>query len=440
MRSTREDRYVGLYLAAFLPNGRLLSRDASYISAAGWLKYYDGLCRSEKTLRFITLAHGLSMLATRDKDTQMKVKGVQAHRMALQEMRKAVQDSQRATGDGLLAAILYGAESNGSKDSNPNAQIKGYYAHTEGEMALFMNRGCQKKWSEPGRYLLASGRIVSFIFGVGRRERSPFDDSQWMTVPWKETKKSPLEELTDIMVQTPGLLEELDNIRASPVAKRSPLVWEEFLDNCSRIERQLLAWRISMGDDIGTYDYTRSCSTLPLPKEDRDYPVLHMSFFYWSCSIILYTTIHIAMDQAIRNQVDTHCSPIPFSSPEYPNYHDERNPTLHAHRIIHALPLSYRPHAGGYAALSSTFPLGMAVRYLLVAHLFPGNSGHTEYEFLQQTLSRPFMGAYIARFINHLHKEATPAQSLKDMPGWHGTELRAMRWWFGPAAEIESER
>lgn len=105
MRSTREDRYVGLYLAAFLPNGRLLSRDASYISAAGWLKYYDGLCRSEKTLRFITLAHGLSMLATRDKDTQMKVKGVQAHRMALQEMRKAVQDSQRATGDGLLAAV-----------------------------------------------------------------------------------------------------------------------------------------------------------------------------------------------------------------------------------------------------------------------------------------------------------------------------------------------
>lgn len=104
-RSTREDRYVGLFLAAFLPNGRLFSRDASQISSAGWLRYHDGLCRAEKTLRFITLAHSLSMLATRDNDSHMKVKGFQAHRMALQEMRTALQDPQRATGDGILAAV-----------------------------------------------------------------------------------------------------------------------------------------------------------------------------------------------------------------------------------------------------------------------------------------------------------------------------------------------
>jgi len=28
-------------------------------------------------------------------------------------------------------------------------------------MALFMNRGCHREWSDAGRYLLASGRIVS---------------------------------------------------------------------------------------------------------------------------------------------------------------------------------------------------------------------------------------------------------------------------------------
>lgn len=105
MRVARENRYVGLYLSAFFPNGRLLLQEASYISTAGWIKYHDGICRSEKTLRFITLAHGLSMLATRDNDSQLKFKGVEAHRMALQEMRKVVQDRQRATGDGLLAAV-----------------------------------------------------------------------------------------------------------------------------------------------------------------------------------------------------------------------------------------------------------------------------------------------------------------------------------------------
>lgn len=263
-----------------------------------------------------------------------------------------------------------------------------------------------------------------------------------MTVPWNDTRKSPLEQLTDILVQTPRLLEGLDIIRASPVERRRPHEWESLLENCSRLERQLLAWRRSMEDSLGTYDYMQSDSTIPLPQDDRDYPVLHMSFFYWSCSIILYTTIHIASNEAMQNQVKPHCSPVPFSSPGHPNYHDERNPTLHAHRIIHALPLSYKPHAGGYAALSSTFPLGMAVRYLLVAHFFPhgGDSGDTEYDFLQQTLSRPFMGAYIARFINHLQKVDTPVKSLKEMPGWHGTQLRAMRWWFGPSTEIELEQ
>lgn len=61
----------------------------------------------------------------------------------------------------LIFKILYGAESNGKRQANPLPQVKGYYAHTDGEMGLFMNRGYNKKWSEAGRYLLASGRIVS---------------------------------------------------------------------------------------------------------------------------------------------------------------------------------------------------------------------------------------------------------------------------------------
>ncbi|XRM43799.1 hypothetical protein ABZX51_006954 [Aspergillus tubingensis] len=183
--TAREVMYVGLYLSAFLPNGRLFSKEAAQISSAGWLRHLDKLCQSEKTLRFITLAHGLSMLATRDNDSQLKLKGVQAHSMALQEMSTALRDPQRVTGDGILAAIrlfrfyevscasreagqvthasqiLYGAESSGSDKEKPILQIRGYYAHTDGEMALFMNRGWQKEWSEAGMYLLVSGRIVS---------------------------------------------------------------------------------------------------------------------------------------------------------------------------------------------------------------------------------------------------------------------------------------
>ncbi|BCR99699.1 Zn(II)2Cys6 transcription factor domain-containing protein [Aspergillus luchuensis] len=441
-RSTREVTYVGLYLAAFLPNGRLFTKEAAQISSAGWLRHLDKLCRSEKTLRFITLAHGLSMLATRDNDSQLKFKGIQAHSIALQEMRTALRDPQRASGDGILAAIrlfrfyeiLYGAESRGSDKENPTLQIKGYYAHTDGEMALFMNRGWQKDWSEAGMYLLVSGRIVSFILGVGRRKRSPFSDNNWMSAPWKYRTKSLLDGLTDILVQVPGLLEELDTIRASPIAERSLRGWENLLGECIRIEQMLLAWKETMGDKLQTFDYSQSGNPPKMPQVDRDFALLHMSCLYWSCCILLYTTIHMAANEAHQGPSFTYFLTIPFSSPGCPNYRNERNPTLHAHRIIYTIPLSHGPYAGGYGALCSTFPLGMALRYLAVAHLFPHEGGDTQgvHKLSQELVSQPFMKAYTARFVGHLHKVDVPGQSLQDIAGWYGVELRMRRWWFGP--------
>ncbi|KAJ5335536.1 hypothetical protein N7452_007939 [Penicillium brevicompactum] len=439
--AAREDRYVGLYLAAFLPNGRLFSQHASQISSAGWLRYHDELCRSEKTLRFITLAHGLSMMATRDGDSQLKLKGFEAYRMALHEMRTAVQDPQRSTGDGLLAAIrlfrfyeiLYGAETHSRDGKDSASQIKGYFAHTYGEMALFMNRGCEKKWSKPGMSLLVSGRIVSFILGVGRRERSPFSDERWMTAPWKDSKKSPLDELSDILVQVPGLLGELDSLRASPVVERRLLDWNKFLNKCIHIEKSLEDWRFAMRQELRTYDYNHSADALPIPKVDRDFAVLHMSHLYWSCSILIYTTIYIAGLQADLNLFPGSSTAIPFSSPGCSNYCNERNPTLHARRIIYTLPLSHGTQAGGFGALSAAFPMGMALRYLAVAHIFPheGGTESMQKEFFHETIARPFMKAYTARFLGHLHKEDTPAESLKDIPGLQGVELRMKRWWFG---------
>lgn len=235
------------------------------------------------------------------------------------------------------------------------------------------------------------------------------------------------------MIQVPGLLEDLDTIRTIPVAETCPITYNDLLDKCSRIEQALIAWKTAMKDDLKVYDYAHAGNTLAMPQVDRDFAVLHLSFFYWSCSILLYTTIHIATIEAHRDQLNMRHSPIPFSSYGYPAYRDERNPTLHADRIIHAMPLSYSPHAGGYAALSSTFPLGVARRYLLVAHLFPheGGSRGIQKELLQKALSQPFMESYSARFIDHLHKVETPTQSLKDLTGWRGMESRATRWWFG---------
>ncbi|GKZ27225.1 hypothetical protein AbraIFM66951_004584 [Aspergillus brasiliensis] len=251
-----------------------------------------------------------------------------------------------------------------------------------------------------------------------------------MSAPWKNRTKSLLDGLSDILVQVPGLLEELDTIRACPIAERSPHAWNNLLGECIRIEHMLLAWRETMGSLLQTFDYTHSGIPPQMPQVDRDFAVLQISCLYWSCCILLYTTIHMVATEGHQSPGFAYFLPVPFSSPGCPNYLNERNPTLHAIRIFHTIPLSHGPYAGGYGALCSTFPLGMALRYSAVAHLFP-HEGDTQdtHKLFHELVSQPFMRAYTARFVRHLHKVDVAG---KENPGWDGVELKMRTWWFGP--------
>lgn len=66
-----------------------------------------------------------------------------------------------------------------------------------------------------------------------------------------------------------------------------------------------------MKDELGTYDYTRASDSLPIPQIDRDFAVLHMSTLYWSCSILLYTTIHMVATESGQNSFVTCLVTIP---------------------------------------------------------------------------------------------------------------------------------
>lgn len=60
---------------------------------------------SERTLRFITLALSASMLAEKNGDAQLRIKGVQGYMEAIQEMAVALKSPKRSSSDGVLAAV-----------------------------------------------------------------------------------------------------------------------------------------------------------------------------------------------------------------------------------------------------------------------------------------------------------------------------------------------
>lgn len=78
---------------------------ASSLSAGSWMAFLDTLHQSESTLRYATYAISCTMLGIRDDNIQLRMKGLQTYIMSLQELGKALKDYQRATSDGLLAAV-----------------------------------------------------------------------------------------------------------------------------------------------------------------------------------------------------------------------------------------------------------------------------------------------------------------------------------------------
>lgn len=103
-RSAREQKYLGMFWSAYLPNGRAFSSRASRLSSGGWTAHMGKLYDSEPTLRLAAMAMSASVLGHQNDDRQLIIKGLKAYSQAITEMGTAVIRPDRTNGDGLLAA------------------------------------------------------------------------------------------------------------------------------------------------------------------------------------------------------------------------------------------------------------------------------------------------------------------------------------------------
>lgn len=103
-KTAREQKYLGLFWSAYLPNGRSFTSRASRLSTGGWTTHMGKLYDAEPTLRLASLAMSASVIGHQNNDSQLIIKGLKAYSEAIQEMGKAVSCNSRRLGDGLLAA------------------------------------------------------------------------------------------------------------------------------------------------------------------------------------------------------------------------------------------------------------------------------------------------------------------------------------------------
>ncbi|KAF4984015.1 hypothetical protein FZEAL_720 [Fusarium zealandicum] len=373
--TARTQNYTGRFWSDYLSGGNGFSLKASGTTKTQWIRLYDELCRTEATLNYVTMALSTATLGANNNDNQLKTKGLQAYGLAMQQLANSIR-SKGSYNDGVLAAIQL--------------------------MCVF-----------------------EITASISRRSRSPFSQTEWKKSQlWNSIAESPLNRLLNTMVEIPGLLEDLDAFRKAPNAQEAKQLHSSLIKNCQACELALLAWEVEMGETLTAYDYTKAGEPVPLPQTDDDLAVLYLSHMYWMICLLLYSVMGSCEMEAphIETQGPSTCSS------------SQQIATSYAYRIAHSIHMLFQPPAGDYSALAALFPLGNALRYLIMLETSGGQNLISEERLmLVEIFTRPFLGSFVGRFLRNLQSEDGIYYGSESIAGMRGIEYRARVWWCGIA-------
>ncbi|EXK30562.1 hypothetical protein FOXG_16486 [Fusarium oxysporum f. sp. lycopersici 4287] len=427
MRTARTQKFTGLFWSDYLSGGSGFSLKASGITSAKWMALYEVLSDAEASLQYVAMALSTATLGATNNDVQLMNKSQQAYGLAMQQMATSFISPSRNK-DGILAAIqlmrvyeqLFGTGISAAQKNSPVSQIKGFRKHIDGETALILSRGPQDSWSSMGKQLLADGRLTLINAYISRRKRSPYSQGWKQSQLWRSVTTSPLNQLIDILVEVPALLEDLDIFREAP----SNELYNSILTRCHTCEVEILALGLGFGESLTTYDYTYTREPLPIPKNDDDLAIVYLSCYYWMTCFFIYSTMGFceleSMDSYARGPIL--------------NYPSQRIAMSYAYKIAHAIHLVFEPPAGTYSSVAAFFLLGTALRYLIMVETHGGHDIMSKERLLLVNIfTRPFLGSFVGRFLQNLQVDdgidyGYPADILL---GMRGIEYRARVWWCG---------
>lgn len=287
--------------------------------------------------------------------------------------------------------------------------------------------------------------------GMSRRKRVPFAQSAWKTGPFQYVPKTPFDRLIDILLDVPGILEDLDMLRVSAISLEGEKLGQRLLMKCQELEKALEEWEQEMKDSLRTFDYTVVGLALPTPQKDEDFALLHLTNLFWIACATVYSSRDLAKMEYLRVSGDSQAAAFAVGDyaffnreaqllDEFRNLDHDRSPTAYVYRIARSTPLYHIPQGGYYAALMSLFPLGFSMRYLVAVEsptvTSPGYMSE-ERMLLKELFDRPFMNAKVGTFLDNLEQDEGFHHVTRGQDGLTASAERARRWLVRPANETQ---
>ena len=178
------------------------------------------------------------------------------------------------------------------------------------------------------------------------RKKSMLSSPEWKTIPWCEKPKNSRDLLLDILIDMPGLLEDLDALNECPSSQERQRLRQELIGKCWMYDALLLDWANSICPSQQPFG-----SSYQPPEDEIVSPQqlahAHGLSLYWTTCLLLYSTLASASGS---------------SSILLP---ERTDPRVYIGSIAKVVPVLLRAGSGMYGQHIAALPLGVALQFAM---------------------------------------------------------------------------
>ncbi|KAI8315473.1 hypothetical protein K4K61_001453 [Colletotrichum sp. SAR11_59] len=351
-RSAYEDKYISLLWDAWSPCGTPSADISANYPVYSWVSSARDLYQDDDGLRRTLIAMSLSTLGQKDGQENSTAKGFQTGK------------------------LLYGTQEHVQADGS---QVKSWHNHNLGELALIQQRGPKSFIEGHAHHIFSGVRMHLAIAGCMSRKRSFLSDMAWKTVPWAKISKTRKDVMLDILTDVPALLEEVDILKSNP----SDYNCQRFMKTYQRLDREIVWWleNLSPPTDILCDLHERNYRN---PTAD-ELAVAHVMTCFWTVCILVYSSLHAVLSST-------------FNLPgiEEMELSERRNPRPYCLLIADAVEVFFQPEAGTFGMHAAPFPIGMAIKYLMLTEGFSSKDCMRLIGYFGRQSGGAAMGSFLA--------------------------------------------
>lgn len=227
---------------------------------------------------------------------------------------------------------------------------------------------------------------------------------EWKMIPWTEQPKTHKDLLLDILIDIPGLLEELDSMRDCSCTERKHDLQKSVSRNCWLLDEQLRAWAEayhSFFESSGVSWPPSACITASVAQLNH----AHCLSLYWVGCLIIDSTLKFAL------------------GPEAGALPERTDPRVYMRNIAGVIPVLLRPSSGMHGQHIAVFPLGIALQYAMA-----DDSMAEEQEMLVSNFECP-RGHVVNGFLLSVNcDEPRYTEPLSKLDGPASISARAKSW------------